>query len=568
MTCANCGNDNATGARFCDACGGALQAGCPSCGASNRNGARFCSECGSALAAGAGPVASVDPEAGRGVDQVGQPMGPTGATERRIVSVLFVDLVGFTAISDDRDPEAVREFLDGYFTVARERIDRYGGTVEKFIGDAVMAVWGTPVAHEDDAERAVRAAVELLDAVAGLRTPDGSTIVARCGIATGEAAVMLTADGQGMVAGDLVNTASRLQSVASPGSILVGEGTVRASESAIVYEAVGDRLLRGKQLPVPAWRAVRVVAGRGGSGRSTRLEAPFVGRDDEFRLLKESLHATARDRRARLVTVLGIPGIGKSRLAWELEKYVDGLVESVYWHQGRSPAYGDGLAFWALAEMVRGRARIAESDPSDVARSKLTAMTNEYLVDADERARVEPAVASLLGLGGSGASVEELTSGWRTLFERIADLGPTVLVFEDLHWADPGVLDFIEGLLGSARNKPILILALAHPELIERRPTFGATVRNHTRLDLSPLTDDAMDTLLLGLVPGIPQSALRLIRDRAAGIPLYAVETVRMLLDQGHLTEADGRFRLGDRSGRTGRAGLLAVAHRSAAGHT
>jgi class 3 adenylate cyclase/tetratricopeptide (TPR) repeat protein len=462
------------------------------------------------------------------------------------VSVLFADLVGFTALSDDRDPEAVREFLDGYFTLARERIRRYGGTIEKFIGDAVMAVWGTPVAHEDDAERAVRAAVDLLDAVGGLHTPDGSTLAVRAAVMTGEAAVALGADGQGMVAGDLVNTASRLQSVAPPGSVLVGEATVRASESAIVYEPVGDQRLRGKQLPVRAWQATRIVAGRGGFGRSARLEAPFVGRDDELRLLKELLHAMARDRRARLVSVLGIAGIGKSRLAWELEKYIDGLVEPIYWHQGRSPAYGEGLAFWALGEMVRGRARIAESDPVDVARGKLAGMAAEYLVDPDERARIEPQLAALLGLGGTtSGSTEELTAAWRTLFERIADRGPTVLVFEDLHWADPGLLDFIEGLLNAARNRPIMVLALARLELIDERPTFGATVRNHTRLDLTPLTDDAMDTLLLGLVPGIPQAALRAIRDRAAGIPLYAVETVRMLIDQGRLTELGGRFRLG-----------------------
>ncbi len=537
MICANCGTDNQVGARFCNECGSPLQAGCPSCGAINRAGARFCNECGDPLTPGSRPATS-DPATG--------PV-PSRVTERRIVSVLFADLVGFTALADDRDPEAVREFLDGYFALARERIGRYGGTIEKFIGDAVMAVWGTPVAHEDDAERAVRAAVDLLDAVSALHTPDGSPVTARCAVVTGEAAVALAADGQGMVAGDLVNTASRLQSVAPPGSVLAGEATVRASESAIAYEPVGEQLLRGKQLPIAAWRAVRVVAGRGGYGRSTRLEPPFVGRDDELRLLKEMLHATGRDRRARLVSVLGIAGIGKSRLAWELEKYIDGLVEPIYWHQGRSPAYGDGVAYWALGEMVRGRARIAESDSPSVARSRLAEMAAEYLPDAEERARVEPRLAALLGLGGSvTANSQELTAAWRTLFERIADRGPTVLVFEDLHWADQGLLDFIEGLLGSARNRPILVLALAHPELIELHPTFGATVRNHTRLDLSPLTDEAMETLLLGLVPGIPQAALRVIRDRAEGIPLYAVETVRMLLDQGRLSESGGRFRLDD----------------------
>ena len=477
-----------------------------------------------------------------------------GPTQRRLVSVLFVDLVGFTALSDDRDPEAVREFLDRYFTIAREQIGRYGGTIEKFIGDAVMAVWGTPVAHEDDAERAVRAAVDLLDAVHHLQTPDGSPLEARAAVMTGEAAVTVSPEGQGMVAGDLVNTASRLQSVAPPGTVLAGEATVRASESAIVYEPVGEQSLRGKSLPVPAWQAVRIVAGRGGYGRTARLEAPFVGRDNELRLLKELLHTMSRDRRARLVSVLGIAGIGKSRLAWELEKYIDGLVELVYWHQGRSPAYGEGIAFWALAEMVRGRARIAESDPVEVARAKLAEMTAEYLVDPDERSRIEPQLATLLGLGGTAAgSSEELTAAWRTLFERIADRGPTVLVFEDLQWADPGLIDFIEGLLTSARNRPIMVLVLARPDFIDERPTFGATVRNHTRLDLTPLHDEEMDLLLLGLVPGIPPAALRAIRDRAAGIPLYAVETVRMLLDQGSLTESEGRFRL------AGDLGQLAV---------
>ena len=543
MICKSCGTENRAGRRFCGTCGAALAASCPACGTVAEPGDRFCGACGVAMpGGGAQAEGAASPPRLPGRAAV---TSASGATERRVVSVLFVDLVGFTALSDDRDPEAVREFLDAYFTIAREQIGRYGGTIEKFIGDAVMAVWGTPVAHEDDPERAVRAAVDLLDAVRHLQTPDRSTLEARAAVMTGEAAVTVSPDGQGMVAGDLVNTASRLQSIAPPGAVLAGEATVRASESAIVYEPVGERSLKGKSLPVPAWQAVRIVAGRGGYGRTTRLEAPFVGRDNELRLLKELLHTTSRDRRARLVSILGIAGIGKSRLAWEFEKYIDGLVELVYWHQGRSPAYGEGIAFWALAEMVRGRARIAESDPVDVARAKLADMTAEYLVDPDERARVEPQLVTLLGLGGTAAgTAEELTAAWRTLFERIADRGPTILVFEDLQWADQGLIDFIEGLLTSARNRPIMVLVLARPELVEERPTFGATVRNHTRLDLTPLHDEEMDLLLLGLVPGIPPAALRAIRDRAAGIPLYAVETVRMLLDQGSLSERSGRFHL------------------------
>ena len=467
------------------------------------------------------------------------------SVERRLVTVLFADLVGSTTMAEGADVEAVRELLGRYYDLCREVVGRYGGTIEKFIGDAVMAVWGTPTAHEDDAERAVRAALDLVDAATALRTPAGQPLRVRAGVLTGEAAVNLGAEGQSMVAGDLVNTASRLQGAAPAGAVLVGEATMRASEASIDYEPAGEQGLKGKTVPVAAWRAVRVSAMRMGSRRSTRLEPPFVGRDDEMRLLKEVFLQTARERRARLVSVTGIAGIGKSRLAWELEKYIDGLVDDIYWHQGRSPAYGDGLAFWALGEMVRHRARIAETDDGATAREKLAAMTAEYLPDAAERARVEPRLATLLGFeGATGGSAEELTAAWRTLFERIADRGPTILVFEDLHWADAGLLDFIENLLASARSKPILVLALARPELMESRPTWGAAVRNHLRLDLAPLDDAAMEMLLLGLAPGIPPQAITAIRARAEGIPLYAVETVRMLLDQGKLTETDGRFRL------------------------
>ena len=215
-----------------------------------------------------------------------------------------------------------------------------------------MAVWGAPTAHEDDAERSVRAALELVDAVRAL----GPGIQARAGVLTGEAAVTLGARDQGIVAGDLPNTAARLQSVAPPGTVLVGEQTQRATSNAIAYEEAGEQLLKGKAAPVPAWRALRVVSERGGRGRDERLEAPFVGRDAELRLLKDLFHATSRERRVRLVSITGQAGIGKSRLAWEFLKYVDGVVEAVWWHEGRSPSYGEGVTFWALGEMIRSRA--------------------------------------------------------------------------------------------------------------------------------------------------------------------------------------------------------------------
>ncbi|MEP7159396.1 MAG: adenylate/guanylate cyclase domain-containing protein, partial [Chloroflexota bacterium] len=341
--------------------------------------------------------------------------GATSAAERRFVSVLFVDLVGFTPFAEERDAEQVRETLDRYFGLARDAVERHGGVIEKFIGDAVMAVWGTPTAHEDDAERAVRAALELLDAAQGL----GDGIEARAGIMTGEAAVTLGAEGQGMVAGDMVNTASRLQSVAPQGAVLVSETTMNASKAAIAFESVGAQELKGKTAPVTAYRALRVIANRGGQHRSEALEAPFSGRDEELRLLKELLHATTRDQRARLATISGPAGIGKSRLTWEFEKYVDGVVETIYWHRGRSPAYGEGVTFWALGEMIRRRAELAESDDEATSRARIAATVAQYVTDPEERGWVEPALLTLLGLEPPPAGGRDaLFAAWRIFFER------------------------------------------------------------------------------------------------------------------------------------------------------
>ena len=459
------------------------------------------------------------------------PTTPASA-ERRLVTVLFTDLVGFTSLAEDRDPEAVRELLSKYFETATEIVKLHGGTVEKFIGDAVMAVWGTPTAHEDDAERAVRAALELVDAVGTLHP----NLQARAGLLTGQAAVTLGATNQGMVAGDLVNTAARLQGVADPGTVLVGDATRRAAESAIVFEPIGDHSLKGKTSPVPAWQALRVVAQRGGHGRTDTLEAPFVGRDEELRQLKEQLHAVGRDRRARLVSITGPGGIGKSRLVWELEKYIDGVSEAIYWHRGRSPSYGEGITFWALGEMVRRRAQLTEDDDEATTRERIAVTLDEYVEDADERERIGPALLSLLGVEEAPAGGRDtLFPAWRLFFERIAELGTTVLVFEDLQWADTGLLDFIDHLLDWSKGLPIMVVSLARPELFDRRPDWGASRRNLTALALEPLTDDAMRELLNGLVPGLPEEALAAIIGRAEGVPLYAVETVRGLLADGRI---------------------------------
>ncbi len=409
--------------------------------------------------------------------------------------------------------------------------------MEKFIGDAVMAVWGAPTAHEDDAERAVRAALELVDVVgAQIAGTDAGTLRLRAAVLTGEAAVTLGAVGEGMVAGDLVNTASRLQSVAEPGSVLVGDATYRSSRDAIAYDAIEDQELKGKSLPVKAWRALRVVAGRRGARRSEGLEAPFVGRDQELRQLKDLLEVTTRDGRARLVSIVGQPGIGKSRLVWEFEKHVDGVVQAIYWHQGRSPAYGEGISFWALGEMVRQRAGLAESDDPAATVAGLEAALIENVPDEQERRWIQPRLAALLGAQevppGDRA---ELFAAWRAFFERISDRGTTVLVFEDLQWADAGLVEFVESLLEWSRNHPILVVTSARPELLDRYPNWGAGQRSFTSLHLDALSDAAMVELLGGLVPGLPDEAVRRILGRAEGIPLYAVETVRMLLDSGRL---------------------------------
>src|SRR5439155_10719079 len=288
------------------------------------------------------------------------------------------------------------------------------------------------------------------------------------------------------------------------GTVLVGDATYRAASRAVAFEDAGELTLKGKDESVHAWRALRVVGERGGAGRSTGLEPPFVGRSEELRMIKELLHATGREGKARLASVLGTAGIGKSRLAWEFLKYIDGLAETVWWHRGRCPAYGDGVTFWALGEMVRMRARIAETDPPAESRRKLAATVEDLVPDADERRWMEPRLAHLLGLEDRPTGErEELFSAWRTFFERTSERGTTVLVFEDLQWADTGLLDFIESMLEWSRNHPILIVALSRPDLVDRRPGWGAGQRSFTSLRLEPLPDDAIADLVRRLVRGV-----------------------------------------------------------------
>ena len=539
MNCPSCGAANEAGRKFCGECGTRLQRACPSCGTPNDPAVRFCGECGGQLTSDAALGSTKRPP----VDTGRATNAGRGLAERRLVSVLFADLVGFTGLAEDRDPEAVRELLTRYFDLCREVIARYGGTVEKFIGDAVMAVWGAPVAHEDDAERAVRAALDLVDVVRDLGGSGETAVQARAGVLTGSAAVTVGAVGQGLVAGDLVNTASRLQSVAPPGSVLVGEATFKATADAIAYEPAGEQVLKGKSAPVDAWLARRVVAKIGGVGRSEGLEPPFVGRDEQLRLLKDFLHATGRERRLRFVSVTGAAGTGKSRLTWEFLKYIDGLVDPIFWHQGRSPAYGEGITFWALGEMVRKRAGLAEDDDPATTRAKIAAAIEEHVPDEAERRWIEPKLLGLLGVEEiRGLEREELFAAWRTFFERVSDRGTTVLVFEDIHWADQGVLDFIEHLAEWSLSSPIMLLTLARPDFLDRHRDWGAGRRNFVALSLDPLPDRAMDDLLTGIVPGLPPEVRHALLTRAEGIPLYAVETVRKLLLDGRIERSGDAF--------------------------
>jgi len=534
MFCDSCGAENRSGAKFCRKCGSTLALACPSCGSPYESGDAFCADCGMAL--GGRPAPAPVP---------GATLAPSPAAvqERRLVSVLFADLVGFTTLAEGRDPEETRDLLTGYFDICRTIISRYGGVVEKFIGDAVMAVWGTPVATEDDAERAVRAALELTAAVAALGADAGAPdLKARAGVVTGEAAVNLQAQGQGMVAGDVVNTASRVQSVAEPGAVFVDGATRRITEAAIAHENAGAFELKGKAEPLRLWRALRVVAGVTGAFRASGLEAPFVGRDREMRLLKELFHAAGEENKAHLLSVVGIAGIGKSRLAWEFEKYCDGIVGAVWWHRGRCLSYGEGVTYWALAEMIKMRARITEEESSESAARKLHEVVALHVTDEEERGWVEPRLAHLLGFEQRRSfERDDLFAGWRLFFERMADVAPTVLVFEDIQWADASLLDFIEYLLEWSKSHALFVLTLSRPELGDKRPGWGSGRRGFTSLFLEPLGEATMDRLLCGLVPGLPAETRARIGLRSEGVPLYAVETVRMLLDRGLLRrEGDG----------------------------
>jgi class 3 adenylate cyclase len=530
--CAQCGTHNAAGAKFCGECGHALAVTCPRCGAIP-TGERFCTECGAELA-GAGTVAVPH--------QGAEAAAPVA--ERRMVSLLFGDLVGFTPISESRDPEAVRELLSAYFDRARAVVERYGGIVEKFIGDAVFAVWGVPAAHEDDAERAVRAGLDLTSTVTALGEElDVKGLQMRVGITTGQVAVTLGAVGEGMVAGDAVNTASRVQSVAAASQVWVDDTTRSLTTASLAYESMGTHELKGKSLPVELFHATRTTAVVGGEQRVDGLEAPFVGRDRELRMVKELFHATVEEGRPRLVLVAGEPGIGKSRLAWEFEKYIDAIpTETTWWMRARCLSYGEGVAGRVVAELVRYLLRLTDEDDEATARQTLDLRLRQHVTDETEREVLRPRLESLLGLNDQVFEQADLFSCWRGFFESLPNeqSSSATILIEDFQWADDGLHAFLDHILDAARA-PIMILVLGRPEVREQRPGVGVG-RRATTVFLEPLTDPAMSRLLDGLVADLPDALRAELVQRAEGIPLYAVETVRALIDRDVAVPLDGRY--------------------------
>jgi class 3 adenylate cyclase/tetratricopeptide (TPR) repeat protein len=502
---------------------------CSTCGQENTEVARFCLACGTELTAAA-----------------------EAREERKVVTVLFADLVGFTSRAEQLDPEDVRAMLSPYYARLRTELERRGGTVEKFIGDAVMALFGAPVAHEDDPERAVRAALAIRDGLAELNEAEPKLeLQVRIAVNTGEALVALGAqprEGEGMASGDVVNTAARLQAAAPVNGILVGETTYRATERAIEYRVAEPVVAKGKAEPVKAWKVLEPLA-RYGVDIGLRGRAPLVGREREFDVLLDALARVRSEGASQLVTLVGVPGIGKSRLVVELSAAVDEDPELIFWRQGRSLPYGEGVTFWALAEIVKAQAGILETDSAEDALEKLHRTVQDVVADQGEADWIEGQLRPLVGLEDEaqpgGDRQAETFGAWRRFFEHLAERGSLVLVFEDLHWADDGLLDFVDDLVDWASAVRLLVVCVARPELLSRRPGWGGGKPNATTLSLPPLTQDDTARLVAALLEQavLPAELQEALLARAEGNPLYAEEYVRMLQDRGFLRRDEGVWR-------------------------
>jgi adenylate cyclase len=534
-------------------CGAVLERRCPSCGAEVPAGAKFCIECGTAVDAPA-PAKTPAPAPAPGAEKLPE--------ERRLVSVLFADLSGYTAAAERMDPEAVKSMLDGMLRQLGEEVVRFGGSIDKYIGDNVMAVFGAPVAHEDDPERAVRAGLAMQAAMERLNSEllgDQEGFLLRVGINTGEVLAGQVGDGYTVI-GDTVNVAARLQAATRPGTVTVGEATFRATREVISYDELEPLELKGKAEPVPAWEAGEVLTEGPVHRTAPRTAAPLIGREEESRLLVSLAERVGREERPHLVTVIGQAGVGKSRLLRELSNDLRELEPAPALRTGECPPYGAGMAYWAFGEVIRAEFGIARDEQADSAWSKLVeglrrlgaGATAEQsgVGDVEPPDRSAAVIGRMLGLeppdGQPHADAEDPQRMRETLFSAVRGLVETmtteralVLAFEDIHWADEGMLDLIEFLARWVRG-PLLIVCLARDELLDRRSDWGGGRRNATSISLDPLSQGETKELVAALYSGNGGDAelVGRVAQRAGGNPLFAEEIVNRLQEEGADTEA------------------------------
>lgn len=641
MICPHCGAENPPNARFCNNCGRPLPRVCANCGAENPPGARFCNQCGMPLdsvpaAAPAAPPIPAAPSTVPAAGADGQGSTPSGGVtvtrgprsgrlggsaaasgartrrpsrnssggaavaeaepasantaggagtapddhteQRRVVSVLFADVTGSTAMADAMDAEDVRSLLGAFFARMARAIHRHGGTVEKYIGDAVMAVFGLPTAHEDDPIRAVRAALDMRAALRDYNEqrraldPDAVELQMRIGINTGEVvAASGAAEGRDfLITGDPVNVAARLQQTAAPGGILVGPRTYRGTTGAVVYRALAPITVRGKARPIRVWEAVSLVEREAAPSPRPRgvqgVRTPLVGRDAELGLLRALYARVVGERRPHLVTIVGAPGVGKTRLAREFiettrAEDAAGGRSPLFLH-GRCPQYGEAITYWPLSEMLRALGGFTAMDAPETARRKLLAAVREALRVARRDEDAETLAAYLgytIGIetperrqallpSESQQMQEGLFRAWRVFFEALAARRPLLLLVDDIQWADDILLDLLEYVAAKAGAVSLLLICPARPELLERRPGWGGGRRNYAIIGLEALTDGDAERLVRALLPGddVPERLRRGILRKGEGNPFYFEEIVRMLVDRGILVrdEATGNWRI------------------------
>jgi adenylate cyclase len=538
LRCSECGAENPAQTRFCVSCGTDQATACPSCGALSQPGARFCGACGSALGAPEKPSPASDPA--RQVEDHGE--------ERRRATVLFADLSGYTAIAEQLDPEDTKSLVDGALKrLSREVTDREGH-IDKFIGDNVMAVFGAPVAHEDDPERAVRAGLAMQAAMDEINTEIGARaasrdieLALRVGINSGEVLAGRMGD-QYTVIGDTVNVAARLQAASGVGAVTVGASTRRLTAAAIDYHELEPLALKGKSQPIPAWEAVGPVDSA--SQPAPTRAAPLIGRDQELALLLSLFERAVRESRPYLVTVFGQAGVGKSRLLNELAAALEGRADPAETLVGHSPAYGTTTTYSALGEILRERFGISRAEAPEVGVNKLVAGIEDLAGDdeAVDAGRTATQIARVIGIDRRDETLEDVDpeqvrdrifAAVRLLLQLLSERSPVVVAIEDIHWADEGMLDLIEHLAGWGGG-PALIVCLARDELLERRPTWGGGRRNATTISLDPLTSEETEDLVRSLLAGQDGDSelAEAVAGRSGGNPLFAEEMVNRLREE------------------------------------